>query len=120
MEQLSVGGLQDKFLTHNHPVDTSFSTADLNMFLTNRLLGIRAVTKTQTYQLISKNNFMTPKQILGVIKDYKRYSKLTRIRLTHKYNSKEITADQFSTMFDHTTMIELSKDYVEYFEYKKL
>ena len=120
MEQLEIGGLEDKFLTHNHPVDTSFSPADLNMALTNRLAGIRAVTKTEKYQLVFTDKHMNSKQIQGVLKDYKRYSRSTRIKLTQKYNAKKITAEQFSTMFDHTTMESLAKVYSDYFKYKKL
>lgn len=118
-EQIQMGGLQGKFLTHNHPVDTSFSPADLNLSLTNRLSGMRALTQTQTYTLVFTDKFMNPSQVSLVLKDYKRYSRLTRILLTNDFHAGKITKEDFSLLFDHRIMERLSEDYSEFFTYTK-
>lgn len=47
-------------LTHNHPLDVSFSRADIIFLTGNRLKEIRAVTKTRVFSLRLKDENIRP------------------------------------------------------------
>lgn len=60
--------MKGNYLTHNHPVEGSFSDSDIHLLAHNGLSEIRAVTKTQTYSMkLNRGAF-----------DKKEYSSLKR------------------------------------------
>ena len=117
---LSLGGIQDKMLTHNHPIETSFSNADLQFFATYRPKVMRAVSKKREHTLKSTGVYMSTEQTRQLKKDYTKISRRTRVKLTHEYRMGRITKEEFSQNFDHTTMETLSKAYSKYFTYKRV
>ena len=111
--------MRDKVLTHNHPVEVGFSNEDIEIAFYNKIKEIRAVTGKYTYSLTPTSD-LSESTIKEMMKEYKKTSKLVRVKLTDEYNSGKISISEFRENYDHEQIIMLSKTrFGKYFKYSR-
>ena len=111
--------MQGKVLTHNHPLETGFSVEDIEMAFYNKLSEIRAVTKKHTYSLAPITDLKAA-EVKALINEFKKISKLTRVKLTDDYNIGKISKQDFKDNFVHEQILLLSKTkFGKYFKYSR-
>ena len=111
--------MRDKVLTHNHPVELGFSNEDIELAFFNKLSEIRAVTGKYTYSL-SPTSIPSEDTIKEMMKEYRKTSKLVRVKLTDEYNSGKISIEEFRENFDHEQITMLSNTkFGKYFKYSR-
>ena len=63
------------YLTHNHPIDSSFSKADIQVFAGSGLSEIRAVTKTRSFIMKSNKHYTNKKEFSTLKRDISKSEK---------------------------------------------
>ena len=104
------------YLTHNHPLDQSFSPEDIQVLSYWGLSEIRAVTKTRTFVMKSNKQFTNKREYSQLKSDITRISNKVQKRLEKMYNSGQITLDEYY----YTGMDEIWKEFSKSKKYKDI
>ena len=104
------------YLTHNHPLDQSFSPEDIHVLSYWGLSEIRAVTKTRTFVMKSNKQFTNKREYSQLKSDITRTSNKVQKRLEKMYNSGQITLDEYY----YTGMDEIWKEFSKSKKYKDI
>jgi len=108
--------MKGNILTHNHPTDSSFSKADIQVLTGSGLSEIRAVTKTRTFVMKSNKHFTDKKEFSTLKRDINKVEKKVMLDLSRKYRKGDITMDEYKSMgWDETW-----KEFVSLNKYKNI
>ena len=116
--------MKGNHLTHNHPLDESFSPEDIHVLAYNQLKEVRAVTiGGRTFSMTMKEGVSFNKRELTALKStITRLSNKEMKELSKRYYAKEITLEQYKKMGYHNIWTKFSKTdkYKDIFTYKQL
>ena len=114
--------MKGNYLTHNHPSDSSFSKADIQVLAGSGLSEIRAVTKTRTFVMKSNKHYTDKKDFSTLKRDISKSERKVMSNLSNKYRNGEITKKQYEEMGWHETWIDFtsSPKYKNIFTYEQL
>ena len=84
-----------KYLTHNHPLDQSFSPEDIYVLATSGLFEIRAVTETRTFVMTCNKRFTNKREFTQLKSTITRITNKTLKRLRKSFRNGEITEQQY-------------------------
>ena len=108
--------MKGKHLTHNHPLDQSFSAEDIHVLSYWGLSEIRAVTKTRTFVMKSNKQFTNKKEFSQLKSFITRTTNKIQKKLEKMYNSGQITLDEYYYM----GMDEIWKEFSKSKKYKDI
>lgn len=100
--------MEGALLTHNHPMDRSFSEEDVGFFKDYSLSEMRAVSKNHTYILKNPNNI---KLTENVVKDYRSLLTLQARKLQEDIDKKLISESFANENIHHQVMKKLATGY---------
>lgn len=109
------------FLTHNHPLDQSFSAEDIHVLAFHGLREIRAVTAKRTFSMTSNKQF-NKMELTSLKRDITRTENKVVKELSERYYKKEITIEQYRLIGWDIVWDRISKmpKYKDIFKYTKL
>jgi len=84
-----------KYLTHNHPLDQSFSPEDIYVLATSGLFEIRAVSETRTFIMTCNKRFTNKREFAQLKSTITRITNKTLKRLRQSFRNGEITEQQY-------------------------
>ena len=90
--------MKGKYLTHNHPLDQSFSPEDIYVLSYWGLAEIRAVTKTRTFVMKSNKQFTNKREFSQLKSFITRTNNKVQKKIENMYNSGQITLDEYYYM----------------------
>ena len=113
--------MKGNYLTHNHPINSSFSKADIQVLAGSGLSEIRAVTKTRTFVMKSNKHFTDKEEFDALKIDIAKSEKKVLSNLSNRYRNGEITKKEYKEMgWDETWKDFTSSDkYKDIFTYEK-
>lgn len=114
--------MKGNYLTHNHPIDSSFSKADIQVLAGSGLSEIRAVTKTRSFIMKSNKHYTNKKEFSTLKRDISKSEKKVLSDLSTRLRKGEITRKQYEEMGWHETWIDFtsSPKYKDVFTYEQL
>lgn len=110
-----------KHLTHNHPLDYSFSKEDVHFAIGYELAEIRAVTSKRTFILKPLKYITNKKEMSAFKRTITTTEKQMQRDLSVKVRSGEITKAEYENMYFDELWLRVKKGkYKDYFEYTKI
>ena len=116
-----VAQMKGGILTHNHPEDTTFSPADINMLRGAGLAEIRAVTSGGVYRLRQPAHWDTAFNTREKIEaEYARLEKIVEPKIWARCEAGEISVAEYNRIYQHQILQQLAEQFgLEYiFEVK--
>jgi hypothetical protein len=123
-EKSELSKMKGNILTHNHPLDESFSREDIHVLARHQLKEIRAITiEGRTFSMSLKQGVSFNKIDMKGLKSYITRLENKKIKeLSKRYYAKEITLEQYKKMGWDEIWVDFSnsKKYKGIFTYKQL
>ena len=115
--------MKGNYLTHNHPLDESFSPEDIHVLAYHQLREIRAVTiGGRSFSMKMKEGVsFNKKEFTSLKSTITRLSNKEQKELSKRYFSKEITLEQYKQMAYNNVWVKFSEidKYKDIFTYKQ-
>lgn len=107
-----VGMMRGGILTHNHPEDTTFSPADINMLRGSGLAEIRAVTSGGVYRLKQPTRWDSAFNTRTKIEaEYAKLEELIEPKVWARCESGEITLAEYNQIYQHQILLQLAEQF---------